>query len=122
MCSEGLGRQLVGGRGQRAGVPEAKRVRRGDDVAEAVLREHPRGAPPVEPEPRERDHVIQHERAPIALFASTVLIARNLRVADAFAAQAAEEERRASRELPPKQRRRRRQSAGDMIGAASAPP
>ena len=60
--------------------------------------------------------------APIALFAATVFIARNLRVADAFTARAAEEERRASRGLPPKQRRRRRQSAADLIGAAKAPP
>jgi len=60
--------------------------------------------------------------APIALFAATVFVARNLRVADSFAARQAEEERRAANGLPPKQRRRRRQSAADLIGAANAPP
>ncbi|MGZ8666955.1 MAG: hypothetical protein ACXWZM_07585 [Solirubrobacterales bacterium] len=60
--------------------------------------------------------------APIALFAASVFVARNLRVADAFAARQAEEERRVSRGLPPKRRRRRRQTAEDLIGAANAPP
>ena len=59
--------------------------------------------------------------APVALFAASVFIARNLRVADAFAERAAEDERRAANGLPPKQRRRRRRSAGDLIGA-NAPP
>jgi hypothetical protein len=60
--------------------------------------------------------------APIALLAASVFVARNLRVADAFAARAAEDERRAADGLPPKRRRRRRKSAADPIGAASAPP
>lgn len=60
--------------------------------------------------------------APIALFAAGVFAARNLRVADAFARRMAEDERRASRGLPPKRRKRRRQSAGELIGAANAPP
>ena len=60
--------------------------------------------------------------APIALFAASVFVARNLRVADAFAAREAEDERRAARGLPPRRRRRRRQSAADLIGAANAPP
>lgn len=59
---------------------------------------------------------------PIALFAASVFVARNLRVADAFAARQAEEERRAAKGLPPKRRRRRRQTAEDLIGAANAPP
>lgn len=59
---------------------------------------------------------------PIALFAATVFVARNLRVADAFAAREAEEERRAAKGMPPKRRRRRRQTTGDLIGAAVAPP
>jgi hypothetical protein len=59
---------------------------------------------------------------PIALFAAGVFVARNLRVADAFAARVAEEERRAAKGLPPKRRRRRRQTAEDLIGAANAPP
>ena len=60
--------------------------------------------------------------APLALFAATVFVARNLRVADAFAARVAEDERRAADGLPPKRRRRRRQSAGESIADAHAPP
>jgi hypothetical protein len=60
--------------------------------------------------------------APGALFAASVFVARNLRVAEAFAARVAEDERRAGEGLPPRRRRRRRKSAGDLIGAASAPP
>lgn len=59
---------------------------------------------------------------PIALFAATVFVARNLRVADAFAARRIEDERRAAEGLPPRRRRRRRQTTGDLVGAASAPP
>ncbi len=60
--------------------------------------------------------------APIALFAAGVFVARNLRVADAFAAREAEEERRAAEGLPPRRRKRRRKSAGELIGAANGPP
>lgn len=60
--------------------------------------------------------------APIALFAATVFAARNLRVADAFAARVAEDQRRAANGLAPKRRKRRRQTTGDPIGTASAPP
>ena len=60
--------------------------------------------------------------APIALFASTVFVARNLRVAGAFAARVAEDERRAAAGLPPRRRKRRRKTAEELIGAASAPP
>ena len=59
---------------------------------------------------------------PIALFTATVLIARNLRIADAFTARQAENERRAANGLPPKQRKRRRQTTDDLISAANAPP
>ncbi len=59
---------------------------------------------------------------PIALFTATVLIARNLRVADAFNARQAENERRAANGLPPKHRKRRRQTADDLISVANAPP
>jgi hypothetical protein len=59
---------------------------------------------------------------PIALLAATVFIARNLRVADSFAARQADDERRAARGLAPKRRRRRRHTAADLIGAANAPP
>ena len=58
--------------------------------------------------------------APIALFTAGVFVARNLRVADAFAARQAEDERRAAEGLAPKRRRRRR-TADDLVGAASAP-
>jgi hypothetical protein len=60
--------------------------------------------------------------APIALFAASVFVARNLRVADAFAARVAEDERRAAAGLPPRRRKRRRKTAEELIGAASAPP
>jgi hypothetical protein len=59
---------------------------------------------------------------PIALFAASVFVARNLRVADAFAVREAEDERRAAQGLAPRRRKRRRKSADDLIGAASAPP
>ncbi|MBD0282670.1 MAG: hypothetical protein ICV69_10825, partial [Thermoleophilaceae bacterium] len=60
--------------------------------------------------------------APIALFCASVFVARNLPVADAFAARQTENQRRAACGLPPKQRKRRRQTADDLIGAANAPP
>ncbi len=59
---------------------------------------------------------------PTALFTASVFIARNLRVADSFAARKADDQRRAATGLPPKQRRRRRQTSDDLIGAANAPP
>jgi hypothetical protein len=60
--------------------------------------------------------------APVALFAASVFVARNMRVADSFAARVAEDERRAANGLPPRRRKRRRKSAADLIGAAKAPP
>jgi hypothetical protein len=59
---------------------------------------------------------------PIALFATCVFIARNLRIADSFAARQADDQRRAAGGLAPKRRKRRRQTAADLIGAANAPP
>jgi hypothetical protein len=59
---------------------------------------------------------------PVALFTATVFIARNLRIADSFAARKADDQRRAAAGLPPKQRKRRRQTADDLIGAQNAPP
>ncbi len=58
----------------------------------------------------------------IALFCAGVLIARNLRVADAFAARQAENEQRAANGLPPKHRRRRRHATQQLINAANTPP
>ena len=60
--------------------------------------------------------------APIALFTATAFIARNLRVADSFAARQADNQRRTAAGLPPKQRKRRRRTAADLIAAAHAPP
>jgi hypothetical protein len=58
----------------------------------------------------------------IALHTATVFIARNLRIADAFAARQAEDRRRAAGGLAPKRRQRRRQTAAELIIAATAPP
>jgi hypothetical protein len=58
----------------------------------------------------------------IALLTATVLIARNLRIADAFAARHAANQQRAARGLPPKHRKRRRHTAEDLISAANTPP
>jgi hypothetical protein len=60
--------------------------------------------------------------APIALFTATVLIARNLRIHDAFTARQAENQQRAADGLPPKQRKRRRQTTTELITAANPPP
>jgi hypothetical protein len=59
---------------------------------------------------------------PIALFAASAFIARNVRIADAFAARQAEQKRRAATGLPPKQRKRRRHRTQDLTSAANAPP
>jgi hypothetical protein len=53
----------------------------------------------------------------IALLTATVLIARNIRIADAFTARQADNERRAARGLPPKHRRRRRATIHDLATA-----
>jgi hypothetical protein len=57
-----------------------------------------------------------------ALFAAALFAARNLRVADSFAARQADEQKRAAAGLPPKRRRRRRKTTADLIAAANAPP
>jgi hypothetical protein len=54
---------------------------------------------------------------PNALFTATALIARNIRINDAFAAREAENHRRATCGLPPKQRKRRRRTATDPTAA-----
>ena len=59
---------------------------------------------------------------PIALFTATALIARNIRITDAFNARQAENERRAANGLPPKQRKRRRHTLQDLVATANAPP
>jgi hypothetical protein len=58
---------------------------------------------------------------PIALHTATALIARNIRVADAFTARQAENQRRAACGLPPKTRARRRTTLHDLAAAAHAP-
>ena len=59
---------------------------------------------------------------PIALFTAAALIARNIRINNAYNARQADNQRRAAQGLPPKQRRRRRQTAKDLISAANPPP
>jgi hypothetical protein len=59
---------------------------------------------------------------PLALFAASAFVTRNLRVQDAFAARQAEDVRRLAAGLPPRTRRRRRRSAEDLIAAAHRPP
>jgi hypothetical protein len=58
---------------------------------------------------------------PNALYAATTLIARNIRVADAFTARQAENQRRANRGLPPKTRARRRTTIHQLLTTAHAP-
>jgi hypothetical protein len=58
----------------------------------------------------------------IALFTASVLIARNIRVHDAFTARQAENQRRAALGLPPKHRTRRRTTTNDLTCAQTAPP
>jgi hypothetical protein len=58
----------------------------------------------------------------IALLTATVFIARNLRIADAFAAREADEATRTAAGLPPRRRRRRRCTLDDPVANATAPP
>ena len=57
----------------------------------------------------------------IALLTAATLIARNLRIHDAFTARHADNERRAHLGLPPKHRKRRR-TTNDLTAAQTAPP
>jgi hypothetical protein len=57
--------------------------------------------------------------APLMLFATTLLIARNQRILHAWNARQAENQRRAAAGLPPKNRRRQRTAIADL---AAAPP
>jgi hypothetical protein len=58
----------------------------------------------------------------ISLLTATVFIARNLRIADAFAARQAENERRAANGLPPKRRQRRRRTLDNLLSTTNTPP
>jgi hypothetical protein len=58
---------------------------------------------------------------PIALHIATALIARNIRVTDAFTARQLENQRRASHGLPPRTRTRRRTTIHDLTATAHAP-
>jgi hypothetical protein len=60
--------------------------------------------------------------APILLFLAATVAARNLRVADAFEARAADDARRAAAGKPPRTRRRRRKTLTTLAGAANTPP
>ena len=57
--------------------------------------------------------------APLMLFTTTLLIARNQRILHAWNTRQAENQRRAAAGLPPKNRRRRRTAIADL---AAAPP
>ena len=57
----------------------------------------------------------------IALHIATTLIARNIRVTDAFTARQTENQRREARGLPPKHRKRRRTTIHDLTATAHAP-
>jgi hypothetical protein len=59
---------------------------------------------------------------PILLLLAATTAVRNLRVADAFEARAADDARRVARGLQPRTRRRRRKSLADLAGAANGPP
>ncbi len=59
--------------------------------------------------------------APLMLFTTTLLIARNQRILDAWNARQAENARRAAAGLPPKTRRRRRKTLA-CLTAATRPP
>jgi hypothetical protein len=58
---------------------------------------------------------------PNALHAATTLIARNIRIADAYTARQAENQRRETCGLPPKTRARRRTTIHDLAATAHAP-
>jgi hypothetical protein len=57
----------------------------------------------------------------IALHTATTLIARNIRVTDAFTARQAENQRREAHGLPPKHRKRRRTTIHHLAATAHAP-
>ena len=57
-----------------------------------------------------------------ALLTASIVIARNIRIQDAFNARQAENARRAAHGLPPRQRQRRRQTTTDPVTAANSPP
>jgi hypothetical protein len=59
---------------------------------------------------------------PIALHTATALIARNIRVADAFTARQTENQRREACGLPPKHRKRRRTTIHDLVAATAHAP
>ena len=59
--------------------------------------------------------------APLMLFTTTLLIARNQRILAAWNARQAENTRRAATGLPPKTRRRRRKTLTALIAAARPP-
>jgi hypothetical protein len=53
---------------------------------------------------------------------ATALIARNIRINDAYTARQADNQRRAANGLPPKTRKRRGTTTQDLITAANPPP
>lgn len=59
---------------------------------------------------------------PMTLMLGCLIVVRNQRVLDSFAARQAENERRAAQGLVPKTRRRRRKTISDLVGASAAAP
>jgi hypothetical protein len=57
-----------------------------------------------------------------SLFIACLLIARNIRIANAFTARQAEQTRRQACGLPPRRRRRQRNTIHELIANANAPP
>jgi hypothetical protein len=58
----------------------------------------------------------------ITLMTTGVIIARNIRINDAFTARQTENQRRAKLGLPPKRRKRRRRTIHELTSAAHTPP
>jgi hypothetical protein len=57
-----------------------------------------------------------------SLLLACLLVVRNIRIADAFAARQAEQARRAACGRPPRTRSRRRRTIHDLLAEANAPP
>jgi hypothetical protein len=68
-----------------------------------------------------RGHCRLSGLTPIALLTATTIIARNLRITNAYHARQADNQRRAQLGLPPKHRTRRRHTTHDLINAANPP-
>ncbi len=59
---------------------------------------------------------------PMTLLLACLLVARNLRICDAFAHRLADDERRSAEGRPARSRRRRRRTIDDLVSASALPP